>query len=230
MYYSKLIIVIIFLTHTSVFAIPREIFVSPSGNNSNPGTETLPLKTIQYALQAVLKNKNSDSITITLLSGTYRDGVLALKKEHSGTKTAPLTIRGKEGNTVILSDGIELKYEYSKPCNVSDIAAGIDSAYASNIRKWSFADLGITDSNYWSMASIKKKLLPQLFCNDSLMSIARWPDTGYSIIDSVIPTKPLITEYQHTKGDLLEIIIIKNAPLNKWRKSWRNLYAWLLVS
>jgi len=208
---------IVFIYHI-VTAAPYEVFVSPEGDDLNPGTVTLPFQTISHARDIAVANKTNDGMIITLLSGTYKISNFSLTNKHSGSKTTPFIIRGKDGTSAILSGGIELKYENSKLCDVSDITAGIDSAYVSNIRKWSFDDLNITDTGFWSMDNIKKSQIAQLFCNDSLMQLAQWPDTGYTKIDSLIPTKPSSTEFTRITGDSIGKFILKNAPLQKWEK------------
>jgi hypothetical protein len=194
-----------------------EVFVSPSGNNSNPGTEASPLKTLNCACDSAIAHKTREGMIITLLNGTYKiDTAFTFTSKHSGSKNAPFIIRGKKGDTAILSGGVELKYENSKPCDKSDLSAGIDPAYVSKIRKWSFNDLGITDTGFWSMANIKNGKIPRLYCNDSLMPLAQWPDTGYAKIDSVLIAKPVTNLY--AKGYAYCKFVINNNSLIKLQK------------
>ena len=70
----------------------RELFVSPGGNDKNPGTAKAPFATISYAAS---KAKAGD--TVKLAPGIYREEI-TLKK--SGKKDAPITFvgsRSKDG-------------------------------------------------------------------------------------------------------------------------------------
>ncbi|NLD91265.1 MAG: right-handed parallel beta-helix repeat-containing protein [Fibrobacter sp.] len=222
-YFVKIVFIVFFLNHF-IFSAPYEVFVSPNGDDNNLGTENSPFKTLQRARNKAVAGKTNDGMIITLLNGVYNCGLFLLYSEHSGTKNAPLVIRGKEGKSAVISGGIELKYENSQSCDATDKAAGIDSTYASNIRKWSFEDLNIIDTGFWSMNNIKKDQFPQLFCEDSLMQITRWPDTGYAQIDSLIPSTPYTPEYTRLVGDLTGKFILKNAPLRKWEKEIDHMF------
>ena len=50
---------LLFFLITNVFSSPYEVFVSPGGNDSNSGTEALPLKTLNCARDKAVKNKTS---------------------------------------------------------------------------------------------------------------------------------------------------------------------------
>ena len=80
--------------------ISSDLFVSPSGNNSNQGaSENYPLKTIQYALSVCATN-NDTSYSIFLDSGIY--------SPNTNGETYPLylydhvTIKGEDQNKTIL--------------------------------------------------------------------------------------------------------------------------------
>ena len=64
----------------------KEIFVSPSGNDRNAGTEKAPLQTVQKALDQA---KSGD--TIKLMPGIFREEVKITK---SGAPGSPITITG----------------------------------------------------------------------------------------------------------------------------------------
>ena len=61
----------------------REYFVSPSGDDSNPGTQERPFRTIGHAAQVV-----NPGDTVVVLSGTYQE---AVQIERSGEEGRPIT-------------------------------------------------------------------------------------------------------------------------------------------
>jgi hypothetical protein len=67
-------------------------FVSPQGNDDNPGTESAPWRTIQYAVDHVASGE-----VICVRAGTY-DGDLSITA--SGTADTPITLIGEEGVTL----------------------------------------------------------------------------------------------------------------------------------
>lgn len=84
-----------------------EIFVSPSGNDSNPGTFEKPLGSIHQAVQ-----KLEAGMTVTLLDGVFElDDIVVITGK--GTPDNWITIRGAKGAKAIL-DGIDLNIANSR--------------------------------------------------------------------------------------------------------------------
>jgi len=73
-----------------------------TGSDSNPGTESQPLKTIGAAISmAVTNNHNSIGTKVTVEAGTYRE---SLSMSHSSKDTSlPITIEAATNGTVIVS-------------------------------------------------------------------------------------------------------------------------------
>ncbi|MFP2896303.1 nitrous oxide reductase family maturation protein NosD [Corallococcus sp. 4LFB] len=76
----------------------RVLWVSPSGNDSAAGTQSLPLRTVARALSLVKPGE-----AVFLLSGTWREHVQLT--ERQGTAAKPLTLRAAPGATAILKGG-----------------------------------------------------------------------------------------------------------------------------
>jgi len=66
----------------------RSLYVSPSGSDTNDGTEGSPLSTIQAALEEA-----TPGTVINLAPGTYREQLTTV---HDGAPGAPITIKGPE--------------------------------------------------------------------------------------------------------------------------------------
>lgn len=87
---------------------PKEYFVSNSGNDNAPGTESEPFATISHAVGALQPGD-----TLTIRGGIYAETV---NVTVSGTPERPITIRGAKGEKVrlcagpgsLLSDGIKV--------------------------------------------------------------------------------------------------------------------------
>ncbi|WP_455664871.1 right-handed parallel beta-helix repeat-containing protein [Phocaeicola sp.] len=91
-----------------------DIFVSPRGNDQNPGTDTSPKATLTAALRQARELRRlqdesiKDGITIHLASGDYHlyESVF-IRPEDSGTESSPTTITS-DGHAT-LNGGVEIK-------------------------------------------------------------------------------------------------------------------------
>lgn len=97
-------------------ASAKEIWVSPSGNDANPGTKEKPLATILMAQRQAreLRRLNDPSakegIQIILKSGNYQlDESLLFRPEDSGSAESPTTIQAAHGEEPIISGGVPVK-------------------------------------------------------------------------------------------------------------------------
>ncbi|PGQ44302.1 right-handed parallel beta-helix repeat-containing protein, partial [Bacillus thuringiensis] len=77
-------------------------YVSPTGNDLNPGTLDQPFATIQKAA-----NVAKEGSTIYIRGGVYNQKV---RVAHSGTSGAPITFQNYQDEKVIL-DGSKVKLE-----------------------------------------------------------------------------------------------------------------------
>lgn len=106
------LLTIIFFAGIRASAI--SIYVSPGGNDANPGTADKPFATITAAIRYVRQLRKSQKLTspveVLVQRGTYNlTQPLILTPEDSGTKDAPLIIKGIEGSVPVISGGLMLK-------------------------------------------------------------------------------------------------------------------------
>ncbi len=86
-----------------------EYFVSPSGNDSNPGSAKAPFATIGKAVKAV---QPGDIVTIR--SGVYRESINISQK---GTAQKPIIFRGAPGETAVITGGYLVTTPWKKAPN-----------------------------------------------------------------------------------------------------------------
>ena len=94
---------ICFLAVMAIPAFAADHYVSPAGNDSNPGTSDKPFATITFAAK-----KAGAGDTVKILPGLYREEIELDKK---GTAAAPVTFQGTRGRdgkylTVIEAPGV----------------------------------------------------------------------------------------------------------------------------
>lgn len=110
-------IIIAFSIVCTVFsANAAEIWVSPNGKDTNVGTKSNPVATVQMAMRKArelrrLKDPSiKDGIQIIVMNGTYYlNEPLFVRPEDSGTPDSPTTIQADLNAKPILSGGFEIK-------------------------------------------------------------------------------------------------------------------------
>jgi PDZ domain len=90
----------------------RSIFVSPNGDDGNPGTASEPLRTFQAAQLAAreLKRQRSGELSVYFRTGTYYlPETVVFTPEDSGAEEAPVVYRSYPGEHVVLSGGSRIE-------------------------------------------------------------------------------------------------------------------------
>ena len=135
-------------------------------------------------------------IEIVVHPGTYRVvEPLEFGKQVSGAADAPIVFRALKKGTVRLSGGIRL----TGFTQVTDLEvlermepAAQNKVWEINVRKHAMAELGET---------VHPESRVELFYNDQPMTLARWPNEGYTFIKDI----PLQDENDDTGGQFMYI-------------------------
>ena len=86
---------VITLTQVTTIAAAAELFVAPDGNDTHPGTQRLPLATLQTAV-----NQLHPGDTLLVRGGVYRETVTF---PRSGTAENSITVKAAAGEQVLVS-------------------------------------------------------------------------------------------------------------------------------
>ncbi|MCK5463944.1 MAG: hypothetical protein KAI95_13045, partial [Bacteroidales bacterium] len=97
-----------------------KFYVSPSGNDSHPGTREKPFATIEKAREAVhsvWQSKQHADIKVYLDGGVYRlEEPIIFKPEDSGREDYQVIYKAMEGEKPIISGGVQINnWEQSEP-------------------------------------------------------------------------------------------------------------------
>lgn len=84
-----------FLLFSGIISAQTQLYVSPAGNDANPGTLTLPFQTIQYAINAA-----TPGTTVYLMGGTYYELVSCSVQGISGN---PVTLTNYNNQNAVIS-------------------------------------------------------------------------------------------------------------------------------
>ena len=155
----------------------NDIYVSPKGNNNNPGTKELPLETVQHAKKMaveLLENGNETEITIWLADGNYHiSEPLAFEPLKSTQKNTKLNLKAEKDAKPVITGGVP----------ISD---------------WLKNDKGIWEANLPENV-VQTDDIRELFIQGKRAVRARFPNEGYLKVKKVGADRR--TNFFFEKGD-----------------------------
>ncbi|MFC1713994.1 right-handed parallel beta-helix repeat-containing protein [Candidatus Poribacteria bacterium] len=152
-------------------------YVSPQGNDTNPGSMEEPFATIARARDAIREMKAkqplSQPVTVMLRGGRYfLDDTLVFNQEDSGSEECPITYTAYPDEIPVISGGRKITGPW-KPyqgeimvCSISEVGEG----------KWNFR---------------------QLFVNGDRQNRARFPRDGYYMAEKALDA----TSFRYKEGE-----------------------------
>ena len=175
---SVLFLILFSFNSLSMVGDTLEIFISPGGNDKNPGTRAAPLKSIEKARDIIrIKRKEAQEKTtvVYIVGGTYQMvNPVIFTSEDSGTESAPIFYMAKDGEKPVFTGSTGLKkwkvLKDKRKLNLLDPSVG-GKIYVTDLKR-----SGITD--YGDPTEPGSR--PELYCNSSLQTLARWPDDGFT--------------------------------------------------
>ena len=109
----KLIACNIAFTALSAFWVNAavNIYVSPAGNDSNPGSSDKPVATLAAAQKLARSSAGHQPVNVWLRGGTYYlPDTLVFTGEDSGTKDAPVIFQNYQGEKPVITGGVRLDH------------------------------------------------------------------------------------------------------------------------
>lgn len=184
-------------------------YVSGTGKDSNPGTIEKPFATLVKArntLRAQRKLHPQDTFTVFIRKGTYfLSESFILDSNDSGTKDIPVTYSAFAHEEVYLTGGIRIPVNKAVAVTDPSVVARLVPEARAKILQVNLKALGIR--NY---GTVKPKgfgrsytTAPmELFCNQTAMKPARWPNDSLVPIGKVIDpgSIPRNGDFSHRGG------------------------------
>ncbi len=161
----------------------QNIYISPQGSDTGPGTESAPLKTLTAALAKV--RNNAAGKTIYLKGGTYViDATINLDANHSGAEGNPLVIRSLPGENIILTGSSAIPGDlFRKLSNTALLNRLPEKArgqvYVASLAKEHFFDNTPGKGNYGLLS-----------WNGNILTLAQWPNRGFGYIQKTLDEGP----------------------------------------
>jgi hypothetical protein len=107
---NALFILWLFLAVFAAQSLAVDIYVSPSGDDSDSGTKDKPLKTFQAARDKVRTVKEDGDITVYFRDGYYTfSQAVKLTIEDSGSENRKITYRAYQNEKPIFTSGVQVK-------------------------------------------------------------------------------------------------------------------------
>ncbi|MCS7458946.1 discoidin domain-containing protein [Paenibacillus doosanensis] len=166
-----------------------EWFVAVDGSDAGDGSIQHPFATLERARDAIREMKSGGAlpaggVTVQLRGGEYRiDRTFQLDGRDSGEADAPIVYKAYNGEKVTLSGGDALDASLFEPVTDPAVRARIPQEAADKVRQVDLKALGISDygtlGNYLAVA-------PELFVDGNVMTLARWPNEGFTTVNQVV--------------------------------------------
>ncbi len=212
---------LVFMVEASGLAESARFYVATngkdtwSGRSADPtadGTDG-PFATLGRAREAVRQIKAAGplptgGVTVVVRGGTYEQAqTFALTAADSGTEQDPVVFRAAADEQVRLSGGRTLGAEAFSPVTDPTVVARLDPAGRETIVRADLKALGIPIPGEFPARFSSFPAGPEVFFNDRRMTLACWPNEGWTTIARIIDsgsyprggdktTRPGIFEYE----------------------------------
>ncbi|KPK34214.1 MAG: hypothetical protein AMJ65_18665, partial [Phycisphaerae bacterium SG8_4] len=173
------------------FCAEIEFFVSPDGNDVNPGTRALPFKSLEAARDAVSRSDRNSQRIVWIRAGVYElDRPLVLTAEDSAGSGKRVLYRAWPGEKVRVVGGREIAG--FKPVVDRTILGRLVPEARSRILQVDLKAAGIEDYGTAKGGGL------ELFFDGRPMTLARWPNEGFVKIDGL--AEPDTVNVRGTRG------------------------------
>ena len=184
-----------------------EIYVSPKGNDARTGAEGEPIRSLERARDAAREITGDRGVIIWLEGGVYeRDRPFELTAEDSGSEGTTVTYRARPGAEVRIVGG-KVVTEW-KPVSDEAVLARLAPAARSEVVRADLKALGVTD-----YGSAKGGGL-ELFFRDEPMTLARWPNEGFTRITALV--EPGTANVRGTRGSATGKFVYEGERPGQW--------------
>ncbi|PQV62599.1 hypothetical protein B1R32_12711 [Abditibacterium utsteinense] len=210
-------------------AAPRQMFVAPTGNDAWTGRLDVPNKnrtdgpfaTLTRARDEIRKIKRNGGlknggVVVEMRKGIYEmPQSFALEAQDSGTAQAPVEYRARRGEEVRLVGGKVVTGW--KPVSDAGVLSRLDPTARGQVMQTNLRAQGLTDlpdiqgSRSWGQSEPGL----ELFFGKQPMTLARWPNKGYSTVVDVVGGQPQINR-DSTKADKTGVFIYQGDQPLRW--------------
>lgn len=224
-FYGKILLLAFLLLLPTLPAQAADLFVAPTGDDSQAGTRENPLATLEGARNKILALKKegglpAGGVTVWLSGGDY---VLAqgfkLTSDDSGTADAPIVYRAIPGERARLLGG--RRVHGWKPVADPGIADRLDAQARKKVVQADLRALGIQEFGRLCPRGFGLPRSPahsELFFDGQPMTLARWPNEGqWDTIADIPPEAAMDDGHGGTVGDCGAGFLFSGDRPRRWR-------------
>ena len=173
----------------------KDIYVTANGNDSNLGTKDKPVATLEAARDLIrrykaIKDLPKGGITVWIGKGQYdQDKPFILNENDSGEPGAPIVWRTLPNEAVSVTGGKTIPYQKFEKVSNKAIIKRLTKSAADHVMQLQLKDLGILDfgeiKQFGHAMSVTTAPI-EIFFNNEVMTLARYPNEGYIKIGKVL--------------------------------------------
>lgn len=172
-------------------------YVSSSvGNDRNPGTQAKPFLTIERARNEIRELKvrgalGTAGVTVYVRGGDYPlTETFTLSEQDSGLSDAPIVYAAYQHEEVRLSGSIKIPVEAFQSVMQAEELKRLASSAMPHVRRADLKALGLVSAQdtRWNRSAPGQPENPspeEIFVDDEVMQVARWPNKGWAVVASV---------------------------------------------
>ncbi len=178
---------------------PLELYVSPSGDDTNLGTSiSAPFQTLERARDEVRSLTQATEVTVWLMDGDYfRTSSFELTAQDSGTASQRITYRAlnKHGAKIHLYKSVPTSS--LQDLTDADLLARIDPAAVGQIKTLDLAALGVQNMDTWPdyFPSANQQLF-RVYTDVGQLPLSRYPNDSFMTMETVTQNEPGIFVYR----------------------------------
>jgi len=193
-----------------------KIFVSVSGNDANPGTINAPVKSFQQAVNLVSVSRTQSPlkpVVVQFRGGDYQiNQAITIPVSASGTKSAPVIFRAFANEKPVFVGSVDLKNW--KALNDASISKRLTKGVANQVFYIDLKSSGVQDLG--QVFSTENR--PDLYCNNVLQTVARWPNVGFTHTGKARGATPTDSVWSKDTGTKEGIVEYRDMRINNWSK------------
>ncbi len=190
------------------------IYVATDGDDAADGSEATPFATLQRARDAIREMKAgdglpADGVIVQIGDGRYEvRETLNLTDEDSGTADAPIRYTAAPGAEPVFSGGLRVPTSAFGPVEDTAALGRLPGEARDNVLSADLKALGLEDYGSPGSGGLA------VFFGEERMTLARWPNEGFTRIKDVLGIDPKDT--RGTKGDKVGIFVYEGDRAERW--------------
>ena len=221
------IILFVLLVQTAIAQTSLEVYVSPTGNDSNSGLAlSAPFKTLERARDEIRARATSGPATVWLMDGDYLlTSSFELASQDSGTSSARITYRAVNKHQAKLHLSKVIPVAAFTDVTDPNLISRIDPAASGKIKTVDLTALGVQNMDTWAdYFPADNQDLFQIYTDlDGQLPLSRYPNETTMTMESVIQNEgPGIFKYRDDRHERwLEAVNDGLWLQGYWRVAWQ---------